>query len=552
MDMAVLSRRPLLAGRIGLAAFVLACGGGEPHSDDAREASSAGGTVIVAFNAEMQSFNPLVNTDQNTNEVNYYMLFTPLIQYDSSFEPRPYLAERWELEPEGVTFYLNRDVRWHDGAPVTAHDVQFTFERAKDPRTASVLSSAYLELVASAEVIDSFTIRFQFTRPHARPLDGFWWPPVPRHLLADIPAEEMLSADFNRRPIGSGPFRFVRWESGESVTLVRNADFTDSLGGPPKLERVIFRFVGEPATLLSEALTGGIDIDGSVYPHQAGQIERTPGVRLIRYPSREYYYIGWNTRSPVLADARVRRALTMAIDRQQLIDALLFGYGQLATGTIAPWHPMFSSIDPLPYDPGKAGELLAEAGWRDRDGHGVREDASGRLLQFTLMTNHENPVRTDIAQVVQTELAQVGLAVDVRTLEWQTLLARHRGREFDGVVQSWVLDNFRVDPAALFHSSQADRPGSYNRSGLKDERVDFLIEEASSTLDVEEGRRLWTEFSLALQEAQPFTFLMWLDELAGVSDRIQGVEMDARGTLVNIAEWWIPEQRRLYGRERGG
>jgi peptide/nickel transport system substrate-binding protein len=487
----------------------------------------------------MQSFNPLVNTDQNTNEVIYYMLFTPLVQYDAEFRPRPYLAKSWKLEPMGVTFTLARDVRWHDGRPVTAYDVAFTFERAKDPRTASPLSSAYLGLVESAEVIDSFTIRFRFTRPHARPLDGFWWPPVPRHLLADVPPSEMMRAEFNRAPVGSGPFRFAGWRPGESVTLERNPDFPESLGGPPALDRVIIRFVAEPATLLSETLTGRIDVDGSLYPHQAAAVERAAGVRLLRYPSREYYYIGWNTRSRQLADRRVRRALTMAIDRPGLIEAFLFGYGQLATGTIAPWHPMYTPIPPLPYDPNAAAALLDGAGWSDRDGDGVREAADGTPLRFTLMTNNENPVRVDIAQVVQEQLARIGVAVEVKTLEWQTLLARHRARDFEAVVQSWVLDNFRVDPAALFHSSQADRPGSYNRSGLRDAKVDSLMEAAAAATDAAEARRLWAQFSLALQDAQPFTFLMWLDELAAVSERLDGVNMDARGTLVSVAEWSI-------------
>ncbi len=531
---------------LGLTALV-ACGGERAVVDSQPSGPTTGGTAIIAFNAEMQSFNPLVNTDQNTNEVNYYMLFTPLVQYDAAYEPRPYLAASWELDSSGVTFKLNREVRWHDGRPVTAFDVAFTFERAKNPQTASVLSSAYLEHVVSAEVIDSFTIRFQFSRPHARPLDGFWWPPVPKHLLDGVAPAEMMRAEFNREPTGSGPFTFVRWESGESITLARNPDFPESLGGPPYLERVIFRFVSEPSTLLSETLTGQIDVNASLFPHQAEQVERGEGLRLRHFPFREYYYLGWNTRSPLLSDPRVRRALTMAIDRQQLIDALLFGYGQLATGTIAPWHPMYTPIEPLPFDPGRAAALLGEAGWSDRDGDGVRENAAGTPLRFTLMTNHENPVRVDISQVVQSQLAKVGVAAAVKTLEWQTLLSRHRGREFEAVVQSWVLDNFRVDPAALFHSSQADRPGSYNRSGLKDERVDRLIEAASATTDDAEARRLWAEFSVALQEAEPFTFLMWLDELAAVSDRIQGVEMDARGTLVNIAEWWIPAGRRKYG-----
>jgi peptide/nickel transport system substrate-binding protein len=523
---------------------LVACG--EQRDLDGRNGNAAGGTAIVGFNAEMQSFNPLVNTDQNSNEVIYYMLFTPLVQYDASFEPRPYLAQRWDLEAESVTFFLQHDVRWHDGRPVTAYDVAFTFETAKNPETASVLSSVFLELVDDVEVIDSFTVRFRFTRPHARPLDGFWWPPVPKHILAEVPASEIARAPYNRRPVGSGPYKFVSWESGESVTLERNPAFSPSLGGPPHLDRVIFRFVSEPATLLSETLTGHLDVNGSLYPHQAEQVETTPGVRLMNFPSREYYYIGWNTRDPLFADPRVRRAMTMAVDRQQLIDVLVSGYGQLATGTIAPWHPMYPGIEPLPYSADSASDLLDEAGWRDRDGDGVRENATGSPLRFTLMTNHENPVRMDIAQVVQSELARAGVAVQVRALEWQTLLARHRGRDFEAVVQSWVLDNFRVDPSALFHSSQALIAGSYNRSGFENARVDSLIERATATRDAATARRLWKDFSLALQESQPFTFLMWVDELAAVSDRLQGVEMDARGTLVSVADWWIPSDRRKY------
>lgn len=542
--MAILSRMrsPLLG--VGGAAVLLACAGEPRNEDRPSRPPEVGGTAIVAFNSDLRSFNPLVTTDLNTIEVNYYMLFTPLLGYDESYEPRPYLASSWELDSAGVTFHLNDDVRWHDGRPLSAYDVEFTFARAKDVETASVLSSAYLDLVESAEVIDSFTIRFQFSRPHARPLDGFWWPPVPKHLLSEVPPAEMARADYNRRPVGSGPFRFGRWESGEYVILERSPDFPESLGGPAMLDRVIIRFIPEPATLLSETLTGNIDVNGSVYAHQAEEIERTPGTRLLSFPSREYYYIGWNTRVPFLGDRRVRRALTMSIDRQQLIDALVSGYARPAIGTIAPWHPMYADIEPLPYDPERAAALLAEVGWSDRDGDGFLEDIEGTPFRFTLMTNQENPIRVDIAQVVQAQLGRIGIDVEVLTLEWQTLLARHRSREFEGVVQSWVLDNFRVDPASLFHSSQADRPGSYNRSGLEDAQVDRLIEAAMGTTDPSEARELWAQFSIALQDAQPFTFLMWLDELAVVSQRIRGVEMDARGVLVTVADWWIPADLR--------
>ncbi|MFQ5551182.1 MAG: ABC transporter substrate-binding protein, partial [Gemmatimonadales bacterium] len=228
--------RPSLVGCASLCA-TLACGA-DPGAREPGDSADTGGTAIIAFNSELQSFNPLVATDLNTIEVNTYMLFTPLLQYDESYQPRPYLASSWELDSGGVTFHLNRDVRWHDGQPVTAHDVEFTFGRAKNPETASVLSSAYLAMIESAAVIDSFTIRFGFTRPHARPLDGFWWAPVPMHLLSEVPPAEIVHSSFNRQPVGSGPFKFVRWDSGELVALDRNEEFPASMGGPPAVERV--------------------------------------------------------------------------------------------------------------------------------------------------------------------------------------------------------------------------------------------------------------------------------------------------------------------------
>ena len=543
--MALLNLRRAAWALIGWAA--IACGADEePAASPGKGDPALGGTAVVAFNAEMGSFNPLVNTDLNTMEVNNYLLFTPIVSYDEEFQPRPHLAAGWDLDEAGVTFYLNRDVTWHDGHPVSAHDVAFTFERAKDPLTASILASVYLEYVDAVEVIDSFTVRFHFTGPHARPLDGFWWAPVPKHILESIPPQKLAQAAYNRDPIGSGPFRFVSWEAGASVTFERYRGYAESLGGAARLDRVIFRFIPESTTLLSETIGGGIDVNGSLQPDQTNDIERSSRTRLVAYPSREYYYIGWNTRDPILGDPRVRRALAMAIDRQQLVDALLFGHGVLATGTIAPWHPLYADIEPLPFDPAAATDLLIEAGWTDRDGDGTIESPAGTPFRFRLMTNTENPVRTDIAQVVQARLAEIGIVVDVQTLEWQTLLARHRGRDFQGVVQSWVLDSFRIDPFALFHSSEADREGSYNRSGLSDPEVDRLIEAATRTAGAAEAKALWEEFSTALQAAQPFTFLMWVDELVAVSERLKGAEMDARGILVNVASWWIPADERRF------
>jgi len=517
-----------------LAVLAAACG---------REgAPRAGGTVIVGMRADFAGFNPITNTAQYTDELIKYALFTPLIQYDENLEVRPYLAESWELLGDtGVVFSLRRDVRWHDGQPVTAEDVVFTFDLAKDPATGSLIGSAYITEVARAEVVDSYTVRFTFARPHAQALEDFWWPPVPKHLLEGIAPEDLRNAPFNRAPVGSGPYRFVEWRANERLVLEPNPDFPEALGGPPALERVVFRIVPDPSTLLTELLTGRLQVDIPVVPDQAAQIEENANLELFAFPSRTVYFIGWNTRREPFTDARVRRAMTHAINRQEIIEALLEGYGSPATSTIPPWSPLYpETVEPLPYDPQQAMRLLEEAGWTDRNGDGIRENAAGRPLRFTLLSS-DAPLNRNVVAVVQSQLRQVGVDAQVRSLEFQTLLTQHRARDFDAVLQTWVLDNFQVAsaPAALFHSRWADVPRSANRSSFANPRADSLIDAGAAETDPERAREIWAAFTELLNQEQPFTFMFWLDELAGVSRTLGGVVMDPRGELVSIADWHV-------------
>lgn len=502
----------------------------------------AGGTLVVGMRSDFGGFNPLTNTGQYDVEVMKYALFTPLIQYDEELEVVPYLAESWELLGDtAIIFHLRDDVTWHDGRPVTAEDVAFTFELAKEPSTASLLGSAYLSEVAAAEVLDPHTIRFDFARPHAQALEDFWWSPVPRHLLEGIPPAELRRADFNRRPVGSGPYRFVEWQANRRLVLEPYQGFPDALGGPPLPDRIIFRVIPESATMLTELITGGLGVDIEVQPNQAEQVEQAPDLRLFSYPSRTFYYIGWNNRRPPFTSARVRRAMTQAIDRQEIIDALLFGFAEVAAGPVPLWSPLFPpESEPLPYDPARARELLESQGWLDRDGNGIRENAAGRPLRFALLTS-DAPRNRSVVEVVQAQLREVGAAVEIRVLEFQTMLAQHKARDFDAVFTNWLMDNFQIAsaPMALFHSRFAPVPLSANRSTVVDAELDRLIEAGAAETDSADARRIWASFLERLQEVQPVTFMFWLDELAGVRRRVQGVVMDPRGELVSIADWWL-------------
>jgi peptide/nickel transport system substrate-binding protein len=474
-------------------------------------------------------------------EVINFMLFTPLVQFGEDLDAVPALAESWELDEQGVTMRLRGDVRWHDGQPVTADDVLFTFELAKNEETASLLESAYLTMVRSARVVDPQTIRFDFVAPHSQPLQAFWWAPLPRHLLGDVAPAQLAQAPFGRQPVGNGPFRFVSWAAQQQVTLEANPDYPEGLGGRPLLDRVVFRIVPEATTRLTEILTGAIDVNYTLLPDEARQVEGQRGVRLLHYPGREFLYLGWNNDREPFRDPRVRQALTLAVDRGQLVEALMFGYARPAAGMIAPWSPVDPGIDPLPHDPERARQLLQEAGWAPGADGVMRRD--GQPLRFTLMSS-EDRLRQDLSVVVQQQLRQIGADVQVRAVEFQTLLQQHRDREYDAVVSGWVLDHFRVDPTPLFSCEEAGRLGSPNRAGYCNPDADRLMAAGMRETDEARAREIWGEFSRVLQRDQPITFLAWTEQLAAVNQRLQGVDMDVRGKLLTASRWWIPAGQR--------
>lgn len=527
------SRIAGLAGLVGaLALAVSGCGGGDAGG-------GAGGTVVAGIRTDFSGFNPITNTSQYTGEVMKYGLFTPLVQYDENLSVRPYLAESWEMQGDtAVIFQLRQDVLWHDGEPVTAEDVKFTFDLAKDSATASLIGSVYLDEVESAEIVDAYTIRFDFSRPHAQALEDFWWSPLPQHLLGDVAPSELMNAEFNRDPVGSGPYRFVEWRSNQRLVLEPNPEFPEALGGPPPNDRLVFRIVPEPATLLTELRTGGVHVDIDPQPSQTEDIEQSEQLRLHSFPGRTVYYIGWNNEREPFTDPQVRLAMTYAINRAEIVEALLFGYGQVAVSPVPQWSPLYpSGLQPLPYDPERARQLLADAGWTDSDGDGTL-DRNGQPFSFTIITS-DRPLNRSVAEVVQEQLGDIGVNVEVRALEFQSMLGLHKSRDFDAVFSNWVLDNFQMAaaPNALFHSRYADIEGSANRSSVRDELLDQLMERASVTTDENEARVVWHQFHQRLRELQPFTFMFWLEELAASREELSGVRMDQRGELMSMKEW---------------
>lgn len=523
--------------------------GAPPAPADARY----GGTAVTASYGELvDGMNALVSADYGASQFQQFVNLMTLIQYDEDLRPVPYLARAWEVSEDGreLTFYLRDDVYWHDGERTTAYDVEFTYLRATDPATAfpnAAYWTHYVKGREGVEVVDSFTVRFRM-EPHAEYLDPWRATAImPRHLLEDVPPAELKQHPFGTRcPVGNGPFRFVEHRQDESWTFAANPFFPAALGGRPYLDRLVYRVILEQTTLLTELLTGRIDLYMGVGPNQAKEVEASPVAELRHFPFRQYVFIAWNARKPQFKDARVRRAMTMAVDRRAMVDAIVMGYGTIANTGVPPFHwaydPSFASA--LPYDPEAAARLLDEAGWMDRDGDGIRENADGVPLRFTLKSNKGNQQRADIAEIVQGDLAKVGIAVEPQIVEWATLLSQITTpglRDFEGVVMAWVVD-FKLDETDLFHSSKADEP--YGLAGLSDPRVDRLLDALPRVVNREDAIPLWREYQELLVELQPYMYLYFPERIDGVSRRLRDVVLDVRGDWVSARQWWIPPEER--------
>jgi peptide/nickel transport system substrate-binding protein len=523
-------------------------------SDEGPLGDRYGGTAVVGTFAESEGMNALVAGDAGSVQHQMFVNLMTLIQYDENLMPVPYLAESWEVSPDEteLTFHLRDDVYWHDGELTTAHDVAFTYRRAVDPKTGfpnSAFFQHYLPGNDGVEVVDSFTVRFRMRR-HADYMDP--WRAVaimPRHLLAEVPPEELQLHPFGAVcPVGNGPFRFVSHIPQDRWVFEANPAFPAGLGGRPYLDRYVNRVIADQTTLLQELLTGGIDVYVAMVPQHAEVARGDPGLRVESFQYRSFLFVAWNSRVPKLADPRVRRALTLGTDRRRIMEGIRGSDGILANTGVPPFHFAFDPqlSDSLGYNPDEAMALLEEAGWTDGDGDGVRENSEGEPLQITLLTTTENQEWQDIAVIMQAHLGRIGVDLRPRTMEFQALIdvIMSRDRDFEAFLLSFEVE-FRLEERDLFHSDAFDGPLAF--SGTRDEELDRYLDTLQLSPDRSKSTPLWHAYQQRIMEVQPFTFFYWAYRLDGVNGRLRDATMDARGEWANIRNWWIDPDHRGAG-----
>jgi peptide/nickel transport system substrate-binding protein len=350
--------------------------------------------------------------------------------------------------------------------------------------------------------------------------------------MGELQPSEIRTAAFNRAPVGNGPFEFVEYRPNQRWVFRRSAEFPADLGRPA-IENFVVVVVDEPATKLAALTSGELDFAG-ISPAHAAFVGRDGRLRPIDYPVQFVNALIWNTRRPPFDDVGVRRALTMAIDRQLIIAAYLYGFGTVAHGPVSPEHPWYSPVESLPFDPAAAASLLERAGWQARD-DGVRRKGSQRL-QFDLMTVGSGDA--PLEQMIQAQLSDVGVEVRIRQLELTSFLARAQAaeRDWDALVTGIPGDLSLSYVAAMFTGIDS---GPLAYSGYSSAEFDAAMRRVRQAETEAELASAWSEAQRIVARDIPTTWLYHARGLQGANRRITNVVIDLRGELANIAEWGL-------------
>ena len=378
-----------------------------------------------------------------------------------------------------------------------------------------------------------------------------WGTPIlPAHLLkSHVEAGTLREAPQNwTQPVGTGPYRFVEMKSGEKVVLKAFPEYFD---GRPHIGRIVFRVIPSQATIFLELKARGLDVAGLTalqYTRQTDYPAFRKAFNKFRHPGNVYTYLGFNLRDPRFADVRVRQAFAHAINKQELIDGVVLGLGQEATGPYKPGTWVHNpNVRRYPYDPDRARALLAQAGWRTRNADGLLVK-DGRPFRFEILTNQGNEERRKVAEMIQASLREIGVAVEIRTLEWAAFLKDYvRTRRFEALILGWSIG---VDPDQylIWHSSKTG-PDDLNAISYANPEVDALLERGRSTCVKEERKRVYDRLQEILAEEQPVVFLYFRDALPVVSSRVHGIDPGPDGIDHNLPEWFVPAHLQRYTAE---
>lgn len=476
--------------------------------------------------------NPVLCSDTASSDINE-LIFDGLVKYDKDLNIVSDLAESWDVLDDGkvIIFNLRKNVNWHDGMPFTAEDVKFTYERLIDPKVKTPYSSDF-ELVKKFEIINPYKIKITYKEPFSPGLISWGMGVIPKHIF--------INGDFNthpanRKPIGTGKYKFVEWKTDEKIVLEANPDYFE---GPPNIQKYIYRIIPDQAVQFLELRKETIDAMTLTPDQYKAYPSFFKKYNKFSYPSFGYTYLGYNLLNPLFKHKEIRQAIAHSINKAEIISGILLGCGVSATGPFPPKSWAYNpDVKDFEYNPEKAKKIFLKYGWRDSNSDGWL-DKDGKKFEFTIITNQGNKSRAVASELIQSHLKKVGIKVSIRILEWSTFLHQYIDKKnFDATILGWSLSR-DPDQFSLWHSSQK-KEGQYNFVSYENKEVDKLLEKGRRIFSEEKRKKIYRRIHEILAEDQPYTFLYVPDALPVIHKKIIGPEVAPAGIGWNLREWYV-------------
>lgn len=532
-----------------LSVFIVSCGGNADNksSSNSSEINDSGpvegGWLIYHLGAEPATLNPITATDASESTINGSKIYETLIERnDETLELEPLLSESWEISEDKLKyrFKLRENVRWHDGTPFTSADVVFSYKSIMNPKVDAPHLRSYYQEILDVKAIGDYEVEFTYARPYFLALEFCGGMPiVPKHLFEN---GDFNKNPYGRKPVGTGPYKFVKWTTGSEVVIEKNEDYW---GKKPELQSIVFKIISDNTVAFQVLKRGDLDLSGLTpiqWERQSNTKVFKDNFNKHKYFRPNYSFIGWNMKKPFFSDKRVRTAMTQLLNRQEILDKILLGLGAIVTNPFYINSPEYDkSIKPFPYDPNAAKALLDEAGWTDSNGNGTR-DREGVEFEFEFLLPSGSDTSEKIATVLKEELDSVGITMNIRKTEWAVFTTRLQERKFDAVTLAWSM-GVESDPYQIWSSTQSVTGSNF--VGFENSRADKLINQARQEFDRNKRIELYNEFANIVHEEQPYTFLFCSMSTVAVSNRFRNVEVYPLG--LDPLRWYVPKELQKYG-----
>ena len=466
--------------------------------------------LAVGMPADAKSFDPQMTSD-TVSSTYMIQMYEPLFDFSRDKKLIGCLAESWKkLDPLTYEITLRKGVTFHNGDELTAEDAVFTLRRMTTPKAAAVKAYGANIDPAGFKIIDRYTFQVKATSPMAAFLSYL------NHSSSYIMNKNAVEAEgdnYGRHPVGTGPFKFSEMLKGDHVSFER---FDDYWGLKPRFKSLIMRTIPEPASRVIELETGNVDLIYDIPNSDFRRLENEEKVRVYHNPGRALTYMGFNTQIPPFDNPKIRKAITLAIDREAALNVVYHGLGVVPTSVLLPIHNYFPELAAPEYDPDKARKLLEEAGVPN--------------LSFTLYTN-ESKQRRNYAEIIQSMLADIGVTVQINVLEWGSFLEQLKNGNLPVFMIGWG-SSVNPDPDAYIKTAMHSRfAGSTNRVCLKDKEVDELLEQGAVTEDGPERAKIYARLCERIDELNPWCCLAIADTLYGTNKDLKGADGFYHGTL---------------------